>query len=52
MVRTTTTDKQKAAAQWRAAWALLTVEWRDAIAAFCMQSDRDVAVEALKIRSV
>jgi hypothetical protein len=53
MVRTFLNDQAKAAdAQWRAAWALLSDEWRRAIAHYCMQSDPDVAVTVLKIRSV
>jgi hypothetical protein len=53
MVRTFTSNEQArtAAAQWRAAWALLTDEWQRAIAHFCLQEDRDLAVTVLKIRS-
>ena len=47
MVRTTTTEKQKAAAQWHAAWALLTQDWRDAIALFCALTDTDVGQTAM-----
>jgi hypothetical protein len=51
MVRTITTQ-EKIAAQWRAAWALLPADWQRAIADFCLQNDRDLAVAAMKIRSV
>jgi hypothetical protein len=39
----------RSTAQWRAAWALLPEEWRRAIADFCLQSDRDVAVVAMRM---
>lgn len=53
MVRTFTSEQtaRTAAAQWRAAWALLSDEWQRAIAAFCLREDRDLAVVAMKIRS-
>jgi hypothetical protein len=46
------TSQQKIAAQWRAAWALLPEEWRRAIADFCLQSDRDVAVMVMRMPTI
>jgi hypothetical protein len=45
-------DRTNENAAAHAAWELLPEEWRRAIAEFCLRSDRDVAIAAMKIRSV
>jgi hypothetical protein len=46
MARTITKTDRKMTAQWRAAWALLSPEWRRAIAWFCFHADEHVAEAA------